>query len=132
MYKPINGWTKAKMIEKIREFVPEDKACMTSLGACVYSNSKGKRCAVGAFLPNDCDFFDFEGDVVDLLDTALADGVNLKLPIDVDGLSYLQGVHDSFGSRFAGAPRTDLGVGPQDACIAWIEQNVSDEAGEEN
>jgi ADP-dependent phosphofructokinase/glucokinase len=49
MYKCINGWTKAKMIEQIYKKNNGTKA--TSFGRCVYETPDNNHCAVGCFIP---------------------------------------------------------------------------------
>ena len=118
MYKCINGWTKTRMIEKIRQHVHETKPCMDG-SVCTYQNKEGKRCAAGAFITDED---------IDDLEHFLGSATVLKTvewPLDALDMNQLQGVHDSFGIHWLDT-RHDLGVGPQDACIAWIEQNVLD------
>ena len=53
MFKTINGWTKVKMIQELRKYLPKDGSrCMQDPRTCVYENDKGERCAAGAFIPD--------------------------------------------------------------------------------
>ena len=117
MYNCINGWTKTRMIEKIRQHVPELEACMNG-NSCVYQNDEGKRCAAGAFI---------QDDDIDAFKNSLGSAkyTGLDWPLEDWVMNDLQAIHDSFGVSWSDS-RDDLGVGPQDACIAWIEQNVLD------
>lgn len=97
MYKAINGWTKAKMIEKIYKG-NNGKRCTNSVnGICAYrgrgGDNFGNSCAVGVFIPDDLYTENMEGlSAIGLINNypVLVDYV----PLPKDGLDDLQSVHD--------------------------------------
>ena len=54
MFKTINGYTKTKMIAKIKKYNNGKKAIETDafeIESCVYQTKGGNRCAIGCFIP---------------------------------------------------------------------------------
>lgn len=116
MFKTINGFTKAKMIEAVNTKMMDHKSFGYHKGAgasgCLYLAQDGNRCAVGIFIPTGHPAQD-SGDVrimlpkfMDLLDV---------MPLKLEGLREMQRVHDQHES---GDPRS--------AIIKWINEKVQE------
>lgn len=130
MYRPINGWTKAKMIKQIKKYVPKTKPCMDDVGACAYRSGR-YRCAVGAFIPTgkeNYDAFNFIGSARDLV--KIYGHLKSEMPLSINALTSMQKLHDSFdkdsGLYVSTRWRDQYGSGPQEALINWIKKNVED------
>lgn len=126
-YKVLNGWTKKKMIEKLREHIPTNEPCMSDTGnQCSYLNKEGKRCAAGAFLPNDFDDFESEDSINHLIESFPE--LESQLPLIPYQLRILQSIHDSFSkhNKSISQDMSALGGTAQDACVAWVEKCVED------
>jgi hypothetical protein len=113
MFKPINGYTKTKMIEMIQTTML-DHPSMNGI-QCAYLASDGNRCAVGVFLPNNhASLFD-ERDVRGLI------GAHPELkgymPLPLAAMTSLQDIHDD-------CPDTE---DPRPELINWINNNVESE-----
>jgi hypothetical protein len=118
-HKPINGWTKAKMLERIREFVPNTKdGCVDpeKCGGCVYKKDK-HRCAVGAFF-SDEEAEKWATDSRGVLGLA-EDNRELfdTLPLSPHILRSLQLAHDTWSENATARQR----------CIDWIDANVEED-----
>lgn len=115
MHKTINGWTKAKMISRVKKLF-KGKAVLAT-GACVYKTDDGKRCAVGLFIPsNRPAAFKVAGSVC----TLLSNHPSLKkvMPLEEDALSEFQKFHDH---QLAYSWSNEL---QKTELIKWIERNV--------
>jgi len=116
-YKTINGWTKEKMKERIRERVPTYGA-RSNEGGCVYRTNTGKSCAVGAFIPDDIYSSDMD-DSVATVSELLDDYPELDkiFPVAIQGLEKMQDLHDieACNNKSVIEPLCD-----------WIDNNVVD------
>lgn len=112
MYKTQNGWTKTKMIEMMKKFLPPTGRCFDG-AYCLYQNESGYRCAAGAFLPDNHPAIlapgEFKNHPANLLQ-----GVNW--PISRDGITSLQSQHDMCCFKESA----------KEKCIQWIKANVED------
>lgn len=115
-YQPINGWTKARIIEAIQTKMLDHPS--TYGNSCEYLAEDGNRCAVGVFIPDKHKGQTYFGFVHDLLQTF----PDLKevVPLDLAALQTLQTIHD----MAADVDRSDR----RPKLIAWIEENVEDAA----
>jgi hypothetical protein len=118
MFKTINGFTKAKMIEMINNRMLDHRAVSRSPNGevigCAYRDPKnGNRCAIGCFIPEGHESEKFGNGVASLL-VHYPELKNL-MPIQTMGLSNMQRVHD----------RCEIG-NPKLEVVQWIEANVQD------
>ena len=92
MYKLINGWTKAAVMEQIKKYNNGTQARDKKHTVCKYKTENGNRCAIGCFIPDGHAALNHEGDVLSMLNVFpdLWD----KMPFDVDGIGYFQSAHD--------------------------------------
>lgn len=120
MYKPLNGWTRDKMIRAIEVGMLDHRSMLPGQengGSCAYRAADGGRCAVGLFIPDDVwhdqpRWRSINGDDVGtLLDEY--PGLEAYMPLPLDALRDMQVVHD----RAAGDPRPWLS--------AWVRANVT-------
>src|ERR1700687_936792 len=115
MYKPINGWTKAKIVEQIKQ--RNDGYQSTNKdGGCMYRNNKessGNACAIGCFIPDDRYEPSMEGRGIRVL---LDEFPSLfdYMPLPENALLELQKTHDKFAED------------TQKQMIEWVETNVQD------
>src|SRR5690606_28325992 len=118
-YKTINGWTKEAMIEQVKKYVPNTpgRPCKKN-GICSYSDGRGHRCAVGAFIPNALRAsFKVEGTVDELLDQTPE--VVHFLPLEEPALQEMQREHDWCE---VGYPYEE--DSPQERVVNWIMKRV--------
>jgi hypothetical protein len=124
MYKTINGWTKAKMIERIKQKNDGRGPCqqwknLPKAGNCRYRRSDGNCCLVGVFIPDDEYSAQMEGmGVVTLLKEFPL--LNKHMPLDSQGMNVLQGKHDLL---------EDLDTDIHELATDWINRNVEDSNG---
>ncbi len=120
MYQTINGWTKAKMIQHIKDnFKGKSTEMITTNGttyaSCRYRTSCGKKCAVGLFIPENMYSFNFEGhNITNLLAENSELGKVLPLPLYM--MNKLQHIHD------CSKPEETLRN-----IVYWIQNHVTDE-----
>lgn len=92
-FKLNKGWTKKRMLETLLSR-NNGTAAVNDTGTCVYEAKDKNHCAVGCFIP--------EGHpamaTVATVKTLLWDYPELQdaMPLDAEGLSKLQQIHDSF------------------------------------
>jgi hypothetical protein len=118
-YQPINGWTKAEIINAITQGNQGTRS-MRQLDprrshVCSYRGVGGNKCAVGIFIPDDLYHEDCERRQAWQL---LRDYPGLKefMPLPVDALDWMQDVHDySYESD------------PRPALIDWVMDYVKDD-----
>lgn len=115
-YKPLNGYTKAKIIETIRSKMLDHKSRHESLKYCVYRAHDGNRCAVGVFIPENHDAEISSLSVGELLRNYT--GLLQHMPLEMRALRELQIIHD----------QTPDNCDPRPNLIKWIEDNVEDTA----
>lgn len=122
MYKPINGFTKAKIIETIQTRMLDHRSIVKDKSGhflCAYRAGDGNRCAIGVFIPDGHNGEMHNGRVDNLL-TKYPD-LRQNMPLEDDALDRLQLIHDKYytpNDNLAGDPRPDL--------IEWINENVRD------
>lgn len=115
MFQPINGFTKAKILEVLKGR-KHDGPSVNENRTCLYKSPlDGNRCAVGMFLPEGHDGESYIGPVSLLLHDHpdLSD----KMPLILIGLEKLQAAHDNLVN----------GGNVKAAMIDWVEKNVSDD-----
>lgn len=99
--KIINGWTKQQVIDAVDRHVPEEGAWDNLDSACTYEDHNGKRCAVGALVPDMVfDMIrDYQGEITtyyeEIYDRELFD----HLPFSLNDLYRLQKIHDDLSSK---------------------------------
>lgn len=89
-HKPINGWTKERILEVIKARPFEERAMIGSY--CTYLASNGNKCAVGLFIP-DGHLGQHSKYSVDTLLNNFPDLVQV-MPLTLYPLMLLQNVHD--------------------------------------
>lgn len=121
MHRPINGWTKEKIIETLNT-KNIGKPSRKEGGQCAYFGENNNRCAVGCFIPDE-----FVETVKEWEEKCIGDGENygavalfehfpeIKFPLDQDVLDSLQSVHD----------HTDKTSDPRPKMVKWVEENVA-------
>src|ERR1700676_2089328 len=96
MYKPINGFTKAKMIEMINNRMLDHPSRQIrgdgTVSGCMYKAGDGNRCAVGVFIPDGHDAENYPSYVNALL-IAHPD-LEQFMPLETNALRILQSIHD--------------------------------------
>lgn len=115
MYKPINGWTRAKILRVLKNRKFDEASRCESSGACVYRAENGNRCAIGMFIPNNHKGLGFEGLASELLETFPS--LAKRMPLSVKALDKFQESHDSPMNR----------KNAKQAMISWVKKNVSKE-----
>lgn len=123
MFKTINGWTKARMIQEIQTKMLDHKS--TNGFVCVYRAPDGNRCAMGVFIPDDLYDSKMECKNAHALTQRSSHYEIFKpllavLPLGFEGMTDLQAVHDNDYIQDTEDPRPRL--------IKWIEENVEDAA----
>jgi hypothetical protein len=110
MFKPINGYTKKKILEVIAGMQPDRSM---RAGGCVYRGDHGAKCAVGAFIPDLLYYkYDYiEGTPVFLLPPE----ISKVLPLEEYPMIVLQRIHDNY----SGDVRIPLSK--------WVEENVEED-----
>lgn len=110
MYKTLNGWTKAKMIETIWT---RNKGCRAMVGThyCTYENDNGNHCAVGCFIPEGHEAMKSGYGVGSLI----IQYPDLKFPLQEAGLYEMQRTHDDA-----------VDIDPRPLLAEWIEANVEE------
>lgn len=115
MYKTINGFTKAKMIDVLcKEYkgqalhIYEDGSKST---VCSYLNTAGQKCAVGCFIPDGHEGQKIEYGVSSLLFKYR--DLRSKMPLIEEGLRLFQIYHDHQARSLA-------------EIIGWVIDNVED------
>lgn len=112
MYKCINGWTKEKMLRKLRSRKFEHKSESWD-GRCLYVADDGNMCGVGMFIPKKMYTKSMEGSNARTVirKFKLAD----KMPLGYAGMEALQAFHDGCYSEKA-----------KQEMIDWVKENVRD------
>ncbi len=118
--RPINGWTKAKIIQHIKDNFkgkafnysnPKDRKCGAEV--CVYLTKDGRKCAVGLFIPDGHNGQRHIGTVSGLL--FRFPDLSDVMPLDTSSMSGLQRAHDESGEE------TTL-----EEMLEYIEKNIVD------
>jgi len=113
MYKPINGWTKDKILEVYKNRKFENEAWDDNLQNCAYETADGNRCAVGIFIPDGHPGLKLR-DGVEILLEKYSELMNV-MPLELTALRSLQNLHDSNGGRFFNVKQS---------MIEWVQANV--------
>lgn len=118
MYKCINGFTKAKMIEMIMK--GNNGTCSQDDEACLYRGPDGNKCVVGCFIPDDKYSPRMEGlGFGDLL--VKFPELRKYMPLG-EGMSTLQRLHDNFSEGLTVNGSSD----PRPGLIGYINVTVED------
>jgi hypothetical protein len=112
-YKPINGYTKQKIIDTIMVRNKGRRAFDPAINNCMYRTGDGNHCAVGCFIPEDHEAMTFEGGIRSLL--TVYPSLGEVLPLGDYELVEMQYIHDRC-----------IGEDPRPALIKWVEENVED------
>jgi hypothetical protein len=118
-YKTQNGWTKAKILERLKEKTG-NKRCLGGNGfggvqLCRYRALSGRGCFVGAFIPDEMYSLGMEGNIASVLFRKFPQLIE-KMPLPEDAMESLQRIHDEEG-------------GPDDRipdAAKWLDENVED------
>jgi hypothetical protein len=124
MYKCINGWTKKKMIERIK-LRNTGKVCVSNItGLCKYEYGKN-HCAVGCFIPSNYKkALKFEGNYLGLIhDFPFLEN---KMPLGKYGMIQLQSVHDEVNNISNPLVKPNTKKNVRKLMINWINENVED------
>lgn len=116
MFTLINGFTKERMIEAIRQGNNGSKAINPITGACVYLASDGNKCAVGCFIP-DGHKAQCEGEVSATFLVKKYPELKTLFPLPREGMDALQCIHDIY-------IRLPNGPDVRETIIEWINANV--------
>jgi len=124
MYKIQGNWTKDKMKQCIRKYVPEHGSYDRESDSCKYNGAGNTRCAVAALAtPNN----------FKLLSKHEGAGINSSMwnasrlnfnsfPLAKDGMISLQSLHD----RSCESMHADCSVSVPDILCDWIDANVEE------
>jgi hypothetical protein len=120
-----NGWTKKRMKEMVRKYVPRSRSgCMTPNGQCMYhicgDDGKERRCAAGCFIPSNSSALFLIGGVGKLFREFPE--IARNFPLNEEGMIHLQASHD--GSHTFKEERYIKDA--QRRVIRWINLNVED------
>lgn len=114
MYKTINGWTIARIVETIQTDMsnkPSHADHADGAGICAYRGANGNKCAIGVFIPDSEYKETMERiGVYNLL--KLFPNLQDYMPLPLDALAALQDIHD------AGI------LDRRPNLIAWVKANV--------
>lgn len=92
--KTANGWTVAKILERIDEKYIGRSMDVTG-SSCVYLNDIGHRCAIGLFIPDEHPGQKYGGSVAYLLKEDKHPDLWEHMPFkEIDYLSHFQNLHD--------------------------------------
>lgn len=120
MYTPINGYTKAKILEIIESRPGNGPAVREDGETCTYKSPNGDKCAVGLFIPEGHQGQEHWGNARTLL-TKFPD-LEALMPLEPQGLGELQLAHDNESSGFRSGNK--FGGNAKAAMIAWVNANV--------
>lgn len=113
-FKTINGWTKARMIERIQTEMLDHPSFYES--SCRYRSDDGNKCAVGVFIPDKIYTTRMENRFP--TDKCLWDVICDHMPLEALAMFDLQKVHDE-KSHIDKSDR-------RPALVKWINENVED------
>lgn len=114
MYTLINGWTKESLIAHVKKNFKGRS--VNSEGKCSYRGSKGKKCAVGMFIPDDLYTPDMEQEP--LKSIMGISGLGGKMPFERKGMAMFQNAHDTLNLNTKKDGMRYL--------IQWIENNAQE------
>lgn len=93
MYKTINGWTKEKMIQHVKDNFKGKSTSIIDL-SCLYRGPKGKKCAAGLFIPDKLYNESMETNTISILIDKFPK-LERFMPLNQEAMGFLQGSHDS-------------------------------------
>jgi len=114
MYKPINGWTKQRILGHVkREFKGKSKTLDGR--RCLYRGPNGTKCAIGMFIPDELYDTRMDCGTQNDLESLLSEFPTLKsyMPLQFLALQEFQSIHDSSTNETC---YVDI--------IQWIDENV--------
>jgi hypothetical protein len=89
--KFLNGWTKKTFMEQIKKKNKNQKV-INNIGSCLYRDSDGACCLVGAFIPDDVYTHAMESrHAVDVIESYDLEDI---MPFDKYTMDKLQFIHD--------------------------------------
>ena len=124
MFKPINGWTKERILEVIKARTHDGPSICTKEKYCVYKAIDGNKCAVGLFIPEGHPGQTYEGTVKSLVH--LHPDLRDFMPLDIRSLHELQRVHDTESPYHESDFQRPFDGNAKSAMIDWVEKYVRD------
>lgn len=112
--KPINGWTKEKILRVLETRPNKEKAYDKDNLFCVYLDNNGNKCAVGMFIPDGHSAQQYLGDA-DQLFSRHRDLLEI-MPFSPYSMVIFQSIHDT--------QKPDANA--KQAMIDWVKENVED------
>jgi len=109
MYQTINGWTKNKMIQYIKDNFKGKS--YNEFGKCLYRGPEGKKCAAGLFIPDE----KYNERMENKSAGSLVKNWSIEFPLKETAMDSLQQVHDE--------SKEDETLNNM---ISWIKRNVED------
>ena len=116
-YKPINNWTKSKMIKQIENHMLNHKSYGVNVYAndvisCLYKAPDNNKCAAGVFIPDSSYKKYFENSTF----SVVYHETKKHMPLCRTGMFELQSIHDCCNNN----------ENPKPHIIKWIQENVRD------
>ena len=90
--KLINGWTKRKVMNRIKKYNNGKRAVNYTGDRCVYLAPNGNRCAIGCFIPDSHSALCEKCKVESLIENY--PDLTTVMPFEVGGLVLFQTAHD--------------------------------------
>lgn len=127
MYKPINGWTKKKILKVIeaRRYNVAATKLVGSKTLCAYLTPNGNKCAVGLFIPT--------GHIAQKATSAVQSILNENkdlqklMPFELKVLKEFQYVHDRESAEIRHGTQQKFGRNAKLAMLTWVKENVEDD-----
>lgn len=132
MFKAINGYTKARILEVIQNTFQGKSMKVMSNGSpsCAYRGENGSKCAVGLFIPDEVyrdamDELDPKWNGTDV-ETSLQRFPELgqHMPLEVEALQKLQSIHDGEKLQYETDLRPTETI--KNELLQWVETNVEE------
>lgn len=118
-FKCVNGFTKAKMINRIkRDFKGKSLSGMT----CAYRGDGGKKCAAGLFIADEdysssMDHTTLDTDIISIV--SRYPKIKRSLPLTVESMREFQTIHDGLKAS------TSTVEEQKQVLIDWVKKNVA-------
>lgn len=112
MSKPINGFTKQKILEVLQARKFPGRAISDERGDCAYKTEDGNKCGVGMFIPDGHKAESYHGSYLEVI--AYYPDLLAFMPLDHVGMGELQFAHDS-------SPNA------KKAMLDWVNENVEND-----
>lgn len=122
MFQTMNGWTKEKMIEQIKNEMLDHVSANPNVSnrmVCAYRADDGNKCAIGVFIPNEVYNSSMEGRTP--LSPEFWHVLAMYMPLNAHGMWQMQQIHDHSDVLFKNAMRP---IDPRPLLIEWIQNNV--------